>query len=141
MFADIRDDTDLPLYGNGVTLYGPKDPAGLLEFHTYIMEDDGGYRRLGQVIEQRAEQIGLAEKVAALADLSAEAASLGAPEVFALQLAARLFFTSVVIALQENRDDVIQDFHFSALSVQDYLAGIYDVDGPGASIQYVVDVR
>lgn len=128
VFHGIRDHSSLPLLGNGITLYGPKDPKGFLELHAVIMEDDGGYRHLGQVIEDASRSLKLPDLVKAAVD----AASLSSPEAFALKNGIELLFHAVVAGLKNNRDDVIQDLHFSALEHQGYLAGVHAFDQPGA---------
>lgn len=136
VFNGIYDGDNLPLLGDGITLYGPKDPNGLLDIHVAIMEDDGGYRELGGIIEEAAQKLEIAEKVGKLAEL----ASMAAPEVFAAKVAVELLFYTVVASLKYNHDDVIQDFHFSALAHQHYLAGRHPFEFHGARGEFEIHV-
>ncbi|MCB0723103.1 MAG: hypothetical protein KDC73_00255 [Ignavibacteriae bacterium] len=128
IFNNIEDNMDLPLLGNGLTLYGPKDPKGLLSLHVAIMDDDDGYRKLGEILEETAQK----EKINDLIDKALEFTSLSNPATLLLKTGFDLFFSSVITSLKNNDDDVIQDFHFSSLSVQNYLNGIHTIDRNGA---------
>jgi hypothetical protein len=128
LFNNIYDEDRLPLLGNGVVLYGPRDPGGLLDIHVAIMENDGGYRELGALIEKAAEQV----KFPAVLEGALQAASLAKPEIFIVKNTFKLLFHTLVMLLQNNHDDVIQDFHFSALKHQRYLPGIHPFDYRGA---------
>jgi hypothetical protein len=137
LFNNIYDASSLPLLGQGITLYGPKDPKGLLELHVAIMEDDGGYRNVGKAIEESAKKLELPRIV----DKALHAASLSHPAVFVARNTFKLLFHMVVTLLENNHDDIIQDFHFSSLVHQKYLAGVHPFDYRGARGYIEVDVQ
>jgi len=139
LFNNIRDNDYLPLLGDGIVLYGPKDPNGLLEIHTVVMEDDKAYRDLGQTIEDVAEEFGINDILDEA--LSLDVLSLGAPQVFAIKTGFNLLFGGVVAALKRNKDDPIQDFHFSALAHQDYQTGIHPFNYRNANGHLKIDVE
>lgn len=138
LFNNIKEKDYLPLLGDGIALYGPKNPKGLLEIHCAIMEDDKGYRDLGKIIEDVSEKL----KINELLDkaLSLDVLSLGAAEIFALKSGFNLLFSGVIEALKHNEDDIIQDFHFSALAHQNYQSGIHPFDYRNANGYLKIDV-
>ncbi|GEM_PF-2826795 len=128
LFNHIYDGDRLPLLGNGVMVYGPRDPEGLLDIHVAVMEDDGGYRELGALIEKAASEVKLPDVL----DGALKAASLAKPEVFLVKNTFQLLFHTLVTFLKNNHDDVIQDFHFSSLKHQRYLPGVHPFAYRGA---------
>ena len=104
---------------------------------TLTARNDGGYRELGAVIESTCKQLDIAAKLKELATL----ASLSAPQVWIAKTAVDLLFHTVVAALKNNHDDVIQDFHFSALAHQDYRAGKHPFEYRGARGIFEVIVK
>lgn len=136
LFNNIYDGDLLPLLGNGVVLYGPKDPGGLLDIHVAIMENDGGYRETGQLIEAAAKEVDLP----GILEGALKAVSLAKPEVFLARNAFRLMFHTLLTMLQNEHDDVIQDFHFSSLKHQRYLPGVHPFAYRGAEGFIRVDV-
>jgi hypothetical protein len=135
LFNNIYDGDPLPLLGNGIVLYGPRDPMGLLDIHVAVMENDGGFRELGRRIEEAAEQVRLPEVI----EGALQAASLAQPEVFLLRNTFRLLFHALIALLKNNHDDVVQDFHFSSLRHQRYLPGIHPFAYRGAKGYIKVD--
>ncbi len=141
-FDNIWDGNSLGLLGNGLTLYGPQDPKGLLDLHVIIMDDDSGYRKLGQIIEDAAKKIDLP----GLVDAAAGIFDLSSPAVIALKKGLEALVVLVTTALKNNKDDVIQAVHFSALAHQGYLAGEH-MFAPrpipregGADVRLLIDV-
>ena len=118
-FKNVWDGDELPLFGGGIQLYGPLDPKGLLDVHILIMEDDGGYRKLGKIIEDAAKKIDLG----GITEAAASAAGLSEPRVAAAKKAVTALAEMVSVALGANDDDVIQTIHWSALAHQGYLPG------------------
>ncbi|MHC4780672.1 MAG: hypothetical protein ACYTFG_19045 [Planctomycetota bacterium] len=137
LFNNIYDHDHLPLLGNGIVLYGPRDPKGLLDVHMAVLENDGGYRELGQLIEKAARQVDLP----AVLDGALSAASLAKPEIFLLRNTFQLLFHTLITLLKNNHDDVIQDLHFSALKHQRYLPGIHPFQYRGAKGYLKIDVE
>lgn len=137
LFNNVLDNEKLPLSGNGIMLYGPKDPIGLLELHVAIVEDDEGFRKLGNILEQEINKSQVIELIKNVTSLG----TLANPQVIVLRNAFQLLFSSIVLSLQNNQDDIIQELHFSSLYHQEYLSGIHTLDGQGAKIEFVVDVQ
>ncbi|MDQ7780536.1 MAG: hypothetical protein RDV41_12645 [Planctomycetota bacterium] len=137
LFNNVYDNTSLPLLGKGITLYGPKDPKGLLELHVAIMEDDGGYRDLGKIVEEAAKKLDLP----AIVEGAINVASLSNPAIFIARNTFKLLFHTVVTLLENNHDDIIQDFHFSSLVHQQYLQGVHPFDYRGARGFIEIDVQ
>jgi len=50
-FQRIRANQPVSLSGNGIILYPPQDPEGMLASHFVIVEDDEGTRNFGQILE------------------------------------------------------------------------------------------
>jgi hypothetical protein len=139
LFSNILDRDSLPLLGNGICLYTPKDPGGLLELHGVIMEDDKAFRDLGKYIEQAAAQFDMDNLIASL--LRVPGLHLGDSRVLKLRGIFSALFSVVVELLTRNRDDVIQDFHFSALAHQSYLKGIHPFETRNAKGHLMVDLK
>ncbi|MHC4597797.1 MAG: hypothetical protein ACYS47_02215 [Planctomycetota bacterium] len=137
LFNNIYDDDHLPLLGNGVVLYGPRDPGGLLDIHVAVMENDGGYRELGALIEKAAKEV----ELPSILEGALQAATLAKPEVFLLKNTFQLLFHTLVTLLKNNHDDVIQDFHFSALKHQRYLPGVHPFEYRGSKGYIKIDLE
>jgi len=139
IFNNIKEKDYLPLLGDGITLYGPKNPKGFLEIHCAIMEDDKGYRKLGEIIEETSRKLGINQLLENA--LKLDILSLGSAEIFALKSGFNLLFSGVIEALKNNKDDIIQDFHFSALAHQNYQAGIHPFTYRNANGYLKIDVE
>ena len=101
------------------------------------MQDDHGYRKLGELIQQAAEDV----KINDIIKKAIELASLSSPEAFAIQTAFNLLFYTVMTSLQNNKDDIVQDIHFSSLVHQNYHCGILPFDRKGATGNLLIDVQ
>ena len=129
IFHDIYDRDSLPLLGNGIRLYGPRDPKGFLELHVAIMEDDNAYRNLGKFVEETAQAIGIQKLILE----ATQAVSISNPVVGLLSNAFGELFNSVLNRMKNNEDDVIQQLHFSSIAHQGYREGIIPFERSGAS--------
>ena len=101
------------------------------------MEDDKGYRNLGKIIEEVAGKIDINEMI----DKALNLTSLADPKVFALKSAFKLLFHGVTTALQDNKDDIVQEISFSSLVHQNYHAGVVPFDFKGACGNLLIDVK
>lgn len=137
IFHNIRDGESLPLLGNGILLYGPTDPKGLLGLHVAVMEDDKAYRSLGRYVEETAKQM----KIDELIEAAIAATSLGNPVVRVLSSAFKGFVSAVISRLKQNEDDVIQQLHFSSLAHQGYKQGVVPFERRNAEGHLLIDVQ
>lgn len=106
IFSNIRRGDELALLGDGLNLYGPKDPGGKLCLHTAIMESDSDHRNIAARIEQGVRNSGL--------DSAIEMVSSSNHWVRAVTVIARYVFERVLYFLKLDEDDVIDCFHYSS---------------------------
>ncbi len=106
LFENVRRGEPLNLLGDGLNLYGPKDPGGKLCFHTAIMESDRDHRDIATRIGQAVRGSGLADAL--------DMVSGSNHWVRAVTIIARYVFERVLYFLKLDDDDVIDTFHYSS---------------------------
>jgi hypothetical protein len=119
LFHKIRRGEKLPLIGDGLLLYGPKDPMGQIAVHTAIMESDADHRNVGKKLEQALKQAKVFEALEAIGDVAAIAApqvGLVAKPVLA---ALRYGFETFLYFMKRDGDDVISDVHYASWNKPD----------------------
>jgi hypothetical protein len=113
VFTRIRRGDSLNILGDGILLYGPKDPGGKIMIHTAIMESDSRSRNISETLKNSIEKSGLFDVIESIDDLT----KLTAPQIAAITAATRFAFEAVIFGLKENRDDVISTFHYSSVDM------------------------
>ncbi len=110
VFRNIKRGDKLSLHGDGLLLYGPKDPGGKVAMHCAIMESDDAARNFSKKLEEGIKHSGLFGVI----DNALSMGSLASPQVAAITAAARFAFETVTYFLKEDGDDVISTFHYSS---------------------------
>ena len=117
IFHNIDKNQPLQLGGDGIVLYPPADPEGMLALHISVVESDAGARKQGKLL---ADLFGKKEVKEALTDI-AKATGASGPIPAALLTAAMATLTTVLPeVLQRNGDDVLLDFDFSGRDMSRY---------------------
>ena len=105
------------LSGDGIVLYPPTDPRGLLALHFAVVESDRQARDAGALLRQmfadRAVRSGLGD----IARITAAAGSVP-PEAITAVMAAAI--TALAAALAANRDDILFSHNHSGLEISSY---------------------
>lgn len=110
LFRNIRRGDSLPILGDGLLLYGPKNPGGKVALHAAIMESDDRTRDISKRLQEGIEHAGLFKMI----DQIVSTGSLAAPQVAAITAAARFAFETVTYFLKQDGDDVVSTFHYSS---------------------------
>jgi len=125
IFRNIRRGDSLPILGDGLLLYGPKDPGGKIALHGAVMESDDRSRDLGKTIEEGLKHAGLFSII----DKTLAQGSLSAPQMSVITAAARFAFETVTYFLKRDGDDVISTFHYSSTYQKDRAGYALPPDG------------
>jgi len=105
------------LGGDGIVLYPPADPNGMLALHVTIVESDAGARNQGKLLEKLFKQ----KQVTAALDALAAVAGAAAPVPANLVTTAMSALTSAIPAiLESNGDDPMLDYNFSGREISRY---------------------
>lgn len=115
VFHNIRRGDSLSILGDGLLLYGPKDPGGKIALHGAVMESDDGTRDIGKTIEEGISHSGLFNVI----DKALAMGSLAAPQVSTITAASRFAFETVTYFLKRDGDDVVSTFHYSSTYQED----------------------
>jgi hypothetical protein len=113
VFSRIKRGDSLNILGDGILLYGPKDPEGKVMVHTAVMESDSRSRDVSKILQTSIEKSGLFDMIEDITDLT----KLTAPQITAITSATRFAFETVLFMLKQNRDDVISTFHYSSVKM------------------------
>ena len=117
IFHHIDKDQPVQLGGDGIILYPPADPRGMLALHVSVVESDAGARNQGRVLDQLFQDKGVAGALKAIADVTGAAGPIPT-EVLA---GAMQVITDVLPKiLQANQDDNLFDFDFSGVAMSRY---------------------
>jgi len=106
LFTGIKRGDHLALLGDGLNLYGPKDPRGKVSLHCAVMESDSDHRKLAEKITQGLSGQGLPQML--------EMATQGNQWARAATVILRYVFERVLYFLKIDDDDVITTFHYSS---------------------------
>lgn len=117
IFHGIDREQPPQLGGDGIVVYPPADPQGMLAIHVSIVESDAGIRKQGKLLK---EVFAKKEVRDALSGISAATGPTG-PLPAALLTTALGAITSVLPAiLEKNGDDVLLDYDFSGRQIARY---------------------
>jgi len=117
IFHGIDKDQPPQLGGDGIVIYPPADPQGMLALHISIVESDAGIRNQGKLL---GEVFGKKEIKDVLGEISKFTSAAG-PIPANLLTAAMAAITSVLPGiLEKNGDNVYLDYNFSGRSMGDY---------------------
>jgi hypothetical protein len=105
------------LGGDGIVLYPPADPEGMLALHISIVESDAGARHQAKLLEELFAK----KEVKAAIDAISEATG-GAGPIPAGLLGAAMGVVTAVLPniLKNNKDDVLLDYDFSGRDMAHY---------------------
>ena len=117
IFHNIDRNQPLQLGGDGIVLYPPADPEGMLALHISVVESDAGARKQGKLLN---DLFGKREVKEALTEI-AKATGAAGPIPAGLLTAAMAALTTVLpVVLQRNKDDVLLDYDFSGRDMSRY---------------------
>jgi hypothetical protein len=117
IFHHIDKDQPLQLGGDGIILYPPADPRGMLALHVSVVESDAGARNQGKLLEQLFKDKGVAGAMQAIADVTGAA---GPIPTEILAGAMQVITDALPRILQANKDDNLFDFDFSGVAMSRY---------------------
>lgn len=117
IFHHIDKDQPVQLGGDGIILYPPSDPQGMLALHVSVVESDAGERNRGRLLEQLFKDKAVAQAIKAIAEVTGGAGPIPT-EVLA---GAMQVITDVLPKiLQANKDDNLLDVDFSGIAMSRY---------------------
>jgi len=106
LFVNVQRGDALNLLGDGLNLYGPKDPCGKLCLHVAIMESDSDHRRIAKRIDQAFRDSGVSSALEMVGNTG--------PWQRVVTIALRLAFEKTLYFLKLDDDDVIDTLHYSS---------------------------
>jgi hypothetical protein len=105
------------LGGDGIVLYPPADPRGMLALHVSVVESDAGIRKQGKLLEKVFQDKDVKSALDAIAKWTGPAGPLPT-EVLTKAMGA---ITAVLPEiLKSNGDDVLLDYDFSGREIARY---------------------
>jgi len=117
IFHGIDKDQPPQLGGDGIVIYPPADPQGMLALHISIVESDAGIRNQGKVL---SEIFGKKEIKDVLSEISKFTNAAG-PIPTNLLTTAMAAITAVLPGiLEKNGDDIYLDYDFSGRAMGSY---------------------
>jgi len=117
IFHHIDKDQPVQLGGDGIVLYPPADPRGMLALHVSVVESDAGARNQGKLLERLFKDKEVSKAIGAIADLTGAAAAI---PTGVLSAAMGAITTVLPKILKANKDDVLLDFNFSGRDMTRY---------------------
>ena len=117
IFHHVDKDQPPQLGGDGIVLYPPFDPQGMLALHVSVIESDAGARNQGRLLEGLFKDKTVSKELDAIAEVTSAAAAVPT----GLVTAAMGAITSALPALlKANKDDVLLDIDFSGRALAKY---------------------
>jgi hypothetical protein len=117
VFERIRADQPLSLSGDGIVLYPPADPNGMLALHFAIVESDRGTRRAGKILEGILGDSSVKTLLSEIAKLTAGSGNIPASVLTSLFGAVTEIIPTVV---QKNKDDILFSHSHSGVDFNGY---------------------
>lgn len=122
VFERIRADQPLSLSGDGIVLYPPADPKGMLALHFAIVESDRGKRDVGKLFEEIFADTSVKKLLSEIAELTGSMGNIPASLLASLFGAVTIVLPAV---LKANKDDLLFSHSHSGVDFNDY-AGSFD---------------
>jgi hypothetical protein len=119
VFTKIKPKQPLSLSGDGIVLYPPADPAGMLALYFAIVESDHGKRNTGKLLEGI---FGKPEVKRLLEDVANATATFGNIPTALLTSMFGTVTELVPKVLQSNRDDILFSHSHSGVDFNNYHA-------------------
>lgn len=117
VFQRIRTDQPLSLSGDGIVLYPPADPEGMLALHFVIVESDRGTRRAGRILEGILGDKTVKTFLSQLTELTLAAGNIPAHVLTSLFGAVTKTLPQVI---KKNRDDIMFSHSHSGVDFNGY---------------------
>jgi len=117
VFERVRADQPLSLSGDGIVLYPPADPKGMLALHFAIVESDHGTRNAGKIIEGILGDNSVKTLLSEIAKLTAVSGNIPATLLTSLFGAVTKIIPAVV---KNNRDDIMFSHNHSGVDFNGY---------------------
>jgi len=117
IFHHIDKDQPVQLGGDGIILYPPNDPQGMLALHVSVIESDAAARNQGKLLETLFKDKGVINAIEAIAEVTGPA---GPIPTEVLTTALRVITDVLPKILQANKDDNLLDFDFSGIEMSRY---------------------
>ena len=117
VFERIRPDQPLSLSGDGIVLYPPADPKGMLSLHFTIVESDQGARNVGKLLEKI---LGDSSVKTLLSEITKLTAASGNIPVTLLTSLFGAVTTIIPVVLKNNKDDIMFSHSHSGVDFNGY---------------------
>ena len=117
IFHNIDKDQPPQLGGDGIVLYPPADPEGMLALHVSVVESDAGVRNQGKLLDEIFKKKDVKDTLGAIAAATGAAGPIPAD---LLTMAIGAITEAIPVILQKNGDDVMLDYNFSGRSIARY---------------------
>ena len=119
VFERVRADQPLSLSGDGIVLYPPADPNGMLALHLAVVESDHGTRQAGKILEGILGDKSVQTVLSEVSKLTAASANIPATLLTELFRAVTTIIPAVV---KRNKDDIMFSHSHSGVDFNDYNA-------------------
>ena len=116
-FHHIDKDQPVSLTGDGIILYPPADPNGMLGLHFAVVESDKKARDVGSVLKTLFADADVKSVMREIAKITAATRSVPAELLTAAMGAAT---TALAAALAANHDDILFSHNHSGLDFSSY---------------------
>jgi len=120
VFEGIKNKIPLSLSGDGVILYPPRDPKGMLGLHFAVVESDQGTRDLGTLLGSIFKLPSVKSTLAEVAKYTALTIIPAAIPPAVLTAAFGAVATALPIVLKANKDDVLMCHSHSGVEFNNY---------------------
>lgn len=130
VFTGIKPNQPLSLSGDGIVLYPPNDPKGMLALHFVIVESDHGKRNAGKLLQQVFAN---AEVKSLLAEFTKFTAASGAIPASLLTSLFGVVTNLIPKFLAANRDDLLFSHNHSGVDFNNYNASPSGTEFPVAN--------
>lgn len=117
VFERIRPDQPLSLSGDGIVLYPPADPKGMLALHFTIVESDQGARNVGKLLEEIFGDSFVKTLLSEITKLTVASGNIPATLLTSLFGAVT---TIIPVVLKNNKDDIMFSHSHSGVDFNGY---------------------
>lgn len=117
LFVNIRPDQPPSLSGDGVVLYPPSDPKGMLALHFALVESDAGTRDVGSILEGIFNDKSVKKFLSEISKVTALSGNIPA------SLLTSLFGTITAVIppiIKNNKDDILFSHNHSGVEFNGY---------------------
>jgi len=120
VFEGIKNRVPLSLSGDGVVLYPPRDPKGMLGLYFAVVESDRGTREVGALLGSIFKLPEVKSTLGAVAKYTAAMLMSAAVPPAVLTAAFGAVATALPVVLKANKDDVLMCHSHSGVAFNSY---------------------